>query len=88
MYPDFQNLLVFSENALKGVQSEVVIRSTDRILKNKFLTQLNISYSGINFKTFSILSFIITSVSIVHSFGEGRVQVSTGAFWDLFQILF
>ena len=71
---------------LKGVKSDVVIRSIDRILKNKFLTQLNISYSGINFKTFSILHFIITSVPIVRSFGEGRAQVSTGDFWDLLQI--
>ena len=74
--------------ALKGVKSEVVIRSMDRISKNKSLTQLNMSYSGINFKTFSILCFIITSAPIVRSFGEGRVQVSTGAVWDLFQILF
>ena len=25
---------------------------------------------------------------LVYGFEEGRVQVSTGAFWDLFQILF
>ena len=46
--------------ALEGVKSEVVIRSIDRILKNKFLTQLNISYSGINFKAFSILRFMLS----------------------------
>ena len=66
----------------------VVIRNIDRILRNKFLTQLNISYSGINFKTFSIPRFIITSGLTVRLFGEGRVQVSIGVFWDLSQIMF
>ena len=26
--------------------------------------------------------------SSIHSFGEGRVQVSIGAFWDLFHTMF
>ena len=30
----------------------------------------------------------MTQFAIVRSFGEGRVQVSIGAFWDLFEIMF
>ena len=50
----------------------IIIRNIDRILKNKFLTQLSITYSGINFKTFSMLRFMITSVPIVQSSGFYR----------------
>ena len=31
---------------------------------------------------------LVLFILFVRSFGEGRVQVSVGPFWDLFQIMF